>query len=83
MKRSESAMARGVGDELVILDVNSGRYFGLNDVGALIWDLLEHDTTRGDLVDAVLASFDVGRDQAGSDIDDLITELVDRGLVDR
>jgi len=76
-------MARRVGDELVILDVNSGRYFGLNDVGALIWDLLEHDTTRDDLVDAVLASFDVDRDQAAGDIDDLVTELVDRDLVDR
>jgi len=76
-------MARRVGDELVILDVNSGHYFGLNDVGALIWDHLEHDTTRDDLVDAVLASFDVDRDQATSDIDDLVTELADRGLVDR
>lgn len=83
MKRSESAMARRVGDELVILDVNSGRYFGLNDVGALIWDYLEHDVAQDDLVDAVVASFDVDREQAANDIDDLITELVDRGLVDR
>ena len=28
-------MARRVDDELVILDITSGRYFGLNDVGAL------------------------------------------------
>ena len=83
MKRSESAMARRVGDELVILDVGSSHYFGLNDVGALIWDRLEQESTRADLVDAVVASYDVDREQAAGDIDDLVDQLVDRGLVQR
>ena len=82
MKRSESAMARRVGDELVILHVNSSRYFGLNDVGAFIWDRLEHDTTRTDLIDAVVAEYDVDRQQASLDIDDLVQQLVDRRLVE-
>ena len=78
MKRSDAAMVRRVGDEIVILDVGSGRYFGLNDVGAVIWDRLEHDATRDDLVDAVVASFDVDRNQAAGGIDDLIEDLIDR-----
>ena len=41
MRRSRTAMARRVGDEMVILDVASGRYFGLNEVGAFVWDRLE------------------------------------------
>ena len=75
-------MARRVGDEVVILDIASGRYFGLNDVGAVIWDHLDHEATRRDLVDAVVASFDVDRAQAAADIDELVAELIDRGLVD-
>lgn len=81
MRRSESAMARTVDDEVVILDVPSGRYYGLNDVGALIWDRLDGTTDRTALVDAVTAAFDVDRDTAGRDIDTLLDELYDAGLV--
>ncbi len=76
-------MARRVDDEVVILDVSSGRYFGLNDVGACIWDRLEHDCAHDDLVDAVVDSYDVDRARASVDVADLVDQLVDRGLVDR
>ena len=81
MRRSDSAMARKVADEMVILDVASGHYFGLNDVGAVIWERMDAECTREDLIDVVVASFDVDRQRAGADIDDLLTDLADRGLV--
>ena len=76
-------MTRRVEEDLVILDVTSGHYFALDGAGALIWDLLEHEVTRDDLVSAVVTAFDVDREEAAVDIDELITELADRGLVDR
>ncbi len=82
MKRSDSAMARRVDDELVILDVSSGRYFGLNDVGAFIWEQLEHDCSSDDLVDAVVAEYSIDPRQASTDVNKLIEQLVDRGLVE-
>jgi hypothetical protein len=82
MKRSDTAMARRVDDDVVILDITSGQFFGINDVGGLVWDLLEHDTTRNALVDAVTAEFDVDSQQAGDDIDALIAQLSNAGLVE-
>jgi hypothetical protein len=83
MKRSDAAMARRVDDDAVILDITSGQFFGINDVGALVWDLLEHDTTRDALVNAVTAEFDVDSEQAGDDIDALIAQLSNAGLVEQ
>jgi hypothetical protein len=83
MKRSDAAMARRVDDDVVILDITSGQFFGINDVGALVWDLLEHDTTRDVLVEAVTAEFDVDSKQAGDDIDALIAQLSNAGLVEQ
>lgn len=83
MKRIESAMARQVDDEIVILNVKSGRYFGLNDVGATIWERLSDDCSRADLVDAVLAAYEVDREQASLDVDELVDQLVEAGLVTR
>ncbi len=74
-------MAREVDDEIIILDIPSGQYFGLNDVGALVWSLLDGTTDRDGLIDAVTSAFDVDRDTAAADIDSLLAELVDAGLV--
>ena len=82
MKRSKSTMTRRVDDEAVILDVESGRYFGLNEVGAFVWDLLEHEVTHDDLVDAVAGSFDVDRERASGDVAALCGELIERGLLE-
>lgn len=82
MRRSDAAMARRVGDEIVILDVNSGQYFGLNEVGAFIWDQLESDTAREALIAAVTASYDIDTDRATADIDALVADLVARGLIE-
>ncbi len=75
-------MARRVDDELVILDGPSGRYFGLNDVGAFVWDQLEHDCSLDDLLAAVIVEYDIDRQQASRDIDELINQLVEGGLVE-
>jgi len=81
MKRSESAMSRELDGEIVILDVPSGRYFALNDVGALIWDRLEHDTDHQSLIDAVTKEFDIDRSTAAGDIDALLDQLAEAGLI--
>jgi hypothetical protein len=81
MKRSQTAMAREVDGELVVLDIPSGRFFGLNDVGKLIWDRLEDSSSIEQLIDAVVADYEVDRDEASEDVNDLIGHLVDAGLV--
>lgn len=76
-------MARRVEDEIVILDIGSGRYFGLNDVGAIIWDRLEDNCSQDELVDAVVADYDVDREEASRDVGELIDQLILSGLVTR
>ena len=81
MKRSDTAMARELDGDVVILDVTSGRYFSINDVGALIWDRLEHDTDKDTLVEAVTSEFNVDKDTAKADIDALLDQLTEAGLI--
>jgi hypothetical protein len=74
-------MARQVGEDMVILNPASGRYFGLNDVGALIWDGLAEDTSVENLVDAIVDVYDVDREQATVDVHDLLEQLAERSLL--
>jgi hypothetical protein len=74
-------MARTVDDEVVILDVPSGKYFGLNDVGALIWNLLDGDHDHDAILDAITSEYDIDRTTAADDLDGLLADLTEAGLV--
>ena len=81
MRRSDTAMARRVDDDLVILDIPSGKYFELNDVGALLWERLDGTQSVEDLIDLVLAEYDVDRETASKDVENLLGEMIRSGLV--
>ena len=73
---------RVLGVEAIVLNLDGGLYFGLNEVGTRIWSLLEeHD---GEEVSRRLAAeYDVTLDQARADVSALIDDLVSRGLLVR
>lgn len=79
---SANAVARKVGGETVLLDLESGTYFGLNAVGSFIWALIEKEPhSLASLAEAVAADFDVTRDEALRDITALAQSLAENGLL--
>jgi hypothetical protein len=74
-------MARAVGDERVILDLASGTYFGLDPVGARIWELLGEGRTLGEVCDQILEEYEVTREELERDTLRLAQELAEQGLV--
>lgn len=74
-------MARKVGDETVILDLASGNYFGLDPVGARMWELLTDGRTPTEIRDLLLTEYDVGMEQLESDMHRLFGELAAQGLL--
>ena len=77
----EETLSQEVNGETVILDLKSESYYGLDEVGTRIWQLLQE---HGDLqltFDIMLDEFDVDSDHLETDIDNFIVELVNSGLV--
>jgi hypothetical protein len=74
-------MARQVGEEIVILDLNSGTYFGLDPVGARIWALLSEGKSIGEACEILLEEYEVDVSQLEQDITKLVSELVEKKLV--
>ena len=79
--RSENAMGELVDGELVLLNMDSGEYFGLNATGTRIWALLaEHGDL--DLVhEAMVRKYAVDPKRLRSDLEELIADLERAGLV--
>ncbi|MCF0039519.1 PqqD family protein [Dyadobacter fanqingshengii] len=72
-----------VAGETVILNHNKGAYYGLNDVGVLVWDNLEKGPqTIESLCNAVTSEYEVDPDTCKSDIDTLLKDLISEKLVE-
>jgi hypothetical protein len=78
---SPHAMSRAIGEETVILDLESGTYFGLDPVGARMWQLLAEGKSFIEARDAIFDEYEVGRDQLEADLLALAGELADRRLI--
>ena len=67
--------------EIAILNLKSKLYFGLTDVGAFIWNLLETPISLAALGKRVSEHFEVGIVQAKFDAQLFLTELDGAGLL--
>lgn len=67
--------------EAVLLDVNSGQYFGLNEVGASILDLVQTPITLGQMKEQILKEFEVDNEQLLDDITAFLEEMTESQLI--
>ncbi|MEP7359502.1 MAG: PqqD family protein [Anaerolineales bacterium] len=69
-------------DEAAILNLKTGIYFGLNDVGAWIWRLIQEPHSVADIRAAVLAEFEVDAETCQSDLQALLRDLEQNQLIE-
>ena len=74
-------MSRSVGDETVLLDLESGIYFGLDGVGKRIWESIVHGHTLGETAAMVVSEYEVDEATAQADVIKFASDLVERGLL--
>ena len=74
-------MTREVGNETVILDLASGTYYGLDPVGAQIWQLMAEGKTLAEVCEAILATYEVSREDIERDVLKLAQDLSEKRLI--
>jgi len=74
-------LCKDLGDEAILLDLETETYFGLNAAGSRLFKLLTTTPTIRDAFAAMLDEYDVAPDELERDMGALIADLVDRGLL--
>ena len=82
-KHSPDVVFRDLEGEAVILDLASGTYFGLNEVGTRVWRLVDEGRDAAQIVDAVAAEYDADRATIERDVARLLDDLSARRLIAR
>lgn len=79
--RDSEPVAATVNEEVFMLSIRAGAYFGLNPVGSEIWSLLAEPRRVGDLCESLSRIFDVDADTIFRDANPFLEALLARGLV--
>lgn len=82
-RRAVSLMEADLGDELVALDADAGNCFGFNAVATAVWRNLESPKAFDELRDELLARYDVSAEDCSAELQALLDDLIDKGLVER
>ena len=80
-ERAAELLEADLGAELMALDVETGSCFGFNSVATDVWRHLASPRTFDQLHEALLAEYEVDREQCSAELGELMTSLVEMGLV--
>lgn len=83
LRISDGVVVRDLDGESVILDMDSGIYFGLDRVGTRVWQLIEQHGTLEEAVRIMQDEYDVDPQTLRADAEALVAALIEKRLVVR
>ena len=82
VKASNDQVSCELDEEAAILDMKTGVYYGLDPVGARIWELIQQPQTVAEVVAQLLDEYDVDAEQCTQDVIMLLSQLHERELIE-
>ena len=79
---SNGQLASSIGGETVILGLKAGRYYGVDRVGARIWQLVQTPTPVAEIRNTIVAEYDVDPRRCEADLLKLLDQMVEAHLVE-
>lgn len=68
-------------NDVVMMSIEKGNYYGLNEVGAEIWEILDEPLTVTALCDKLMAKFEVAQEQCEKEVIAYLDKLLIEGLI--
>jgi hypothetical protein len=81
ISRSPAVLTAEVDGEVVMMSIEQGQYFGLDDIGSDIWKRLDPPCAFADLVDRLAADYDADRASIAADVRALLETMAERDVV--
>ncbi|OPX87436.1 MAG: Coenzyme PQQ synthesis protein D (PqqD) [Pelotomaculum sp. PtaB.Bin104] len=81
VSQATGLVAADMDGEKVMLNIEKGKYYGINGIGSRIWELLEIPHRVREVVDALLKEYKVEEKTCQNDVLAFLNKLYDQGLV--
>jgi hypothetical protein len=81
VRRSDALLSSNLGDEVVMMDIEQGSYYGLEAVAVRIWALTEHPVSVGSLCDQLVAEYEVSPQQCRQEVVAFLGNLLEHRIL--
>ena len=81
ISRSPAVLTAEVDGEIVMMSIEQGRYFGLDDIGSDIWKRIEAPCSFAELIDRLMADYDSDRATIAADVRALLERMAAQDAV--
>ena len=81
IRRSDALLSTSLGDDVVMMDVEQGAYYGLEAVAARIWALTEEPLSVGSLCERLVTEYQVSPEQCQQEVLAFLGELLNQHVV--
>jgi len=82
IRRNSDILTEAIDDELVMLNLEAGKYYGLDDIASHIWSELEEPLSAEKLCESLTAKFDVDRETCQRETLEFLNWLLAENLVE-
>ena len=79
--RSDAMFSDDLDNDVVMMDVEKGVYYGLESNAARIWKLIEQPTAVGSICDSLAAEYDISPDECRQEVAEFLEDLLDRKVI--
>jgi len=79
--RNNKTISGRLHDEMVMMNIDQGKYFSLNNSATVIWEKLENPLSLEELCDILMEEYDVGKEQCRDDVEIHLNEMLRIGLI--
>lgn len=80
-RRHERAESRRLGEETVLLHLDTEQYHALNATGTVLWERLEDPATADELAAVLVEHYAIDETRAHDDVAQFVGELTSRDLI--
>jgi hypothetical protein len=81
LHRAENVTFEVVADEAILIDINTGTYFSLNEVGTEFWEMLDGEQTIEQHATIIASKYEVETSVVVADLLELAEEMAKDKLI--
>lgn len=80
-RRNKQILDGELDDNQVMMHLEKGKYFGLNPVGKRIWELIEQPKSYDELIQILLAEYEVSAEQCTQEVQSFLNKAINYDIV--
>lgn len=81
VRRAEDMVCADLNDMTVMMSIENGNYYGLDDIATEIWSIIEEPIRVTDLIDKLVEQFETTAEECEKDVISFLTELQEQNLI--